>query len=102
MTSTMRKRRSSKLPAVPESCGLRHQIRWVNRWRFGQNEVFVLTRSLSLLRRETFITVPSFLPQEEEEEADIGTPARLDVVEGEGLDDCAADNSLVWFLSADL
>lgn len=85
MTSTMRKRRGLKLPAVPEGCGVQHQIRWVRRWRFGQTEVFVLTRSWSLLRRETFITVPSFRPQEEEEEAVVGTPDRLDVVEGEGL-----------------
>lgn len=45
----------------------------------------VLTRSLSPPRRETFITVPSFpLRAQEEEEPDIGTPARLDLVQGDG------------------
>lgn len=62
----------------------------------GQTKVFVLSWWLSLLRRETFVTVPSFPPQEEEEEADVGTPGRLEVVEGEGLDGGAADASLVW------
>lgn len=70
-------------------------------WCFGQTRVSVLTWSLSPLRRETFITVPSFLPQEEEE-ADVGTPSRLDLLEGGGLDDCAADVSSVWFLSANV
>nr|XP_046246031.1 WD repeat-containing protein 62 isoform X3 [Scatophagus argus] len=58
MTSTMRKRRGLRLPAAPEACRRRHQN----------------------IRRETFITVPSCqLPQtEEEEEADVRTPARPD------------------------
>ena len=65
MTSTMRRRRSLRLPVVPGGGGLRHQI-----------------------RRETFITAPSLPPQmreEEEEEEEAGTPARLGVAEGEGL-----------------
>ncbi|XP_068561178.1 WD repeat-containing protein 62 isoform X3 [Cebidichthys violaceus] len=59
MTSTMRKRRGLKLSAAPETCRNKRQN----------------------IRRETFITGPSSqLPQmeeDEEEEADLGTPARL-------------------------
>ncbi|KAK9520366.1 hypothetical protein VZT92_020259 [Zoarces viviparus] len=59
MTSTMRKRRGLKLSAEPGTCR--------NKW---QN-----------IRRETFITGPSAqllqMEEEEEEEADLGTPARL-------------------------
>ncbi|XP_075932557.1 WD repeat-containing protein 62-like, partial [Anarhichas minor] len=59
MTSTMRKRRGLKLSAAPETCRNKRQN----------------------IRRDTFITgASSQLPQmeeEEEEEADLGTPARL-------------------------
>ncbi|XP_069581476.1 WD repeat-containing protein 62 isoform X1 [Brachyistius frenatus] len=63
MTGTMRKRRSLRAPAAPEP-----------------------SKQLNI-RRETFITAPSSqLPQmmeEEEEEVDHGTPARLDSAPGE-------------------
>lgn len=88
MTNTMRRRRSSKVPGRPERCGRSHQIRWARLWRLGRAEVDVLTWPLSLFRRETFITVPSFPPQarEEEEEAARGTPVRQDCVQGDGGD----------------
>ncbi|XP_073344459.1 WD repeat-containing protein 62 isoform X2 [Pagrus major] len=61
MTSTMRKRRGLKLTTAPVTCSRKQQN----------------------IRRETFITVPSSqLPQmEEEEEAEVRTPARLDSVQ---------------------
>ncbi|KAM9358601.1 WD repeat-containing protein 62 [Symphorus nematophorus] len=64
MSSTMRKRRGPRLTAAPQTCRRSKQ---------------------QTIRRETFITVPSSqLPQmeeEEEEEADVRTPARLDSAE---------------------
>ncbi|XP_035536469.1 WD repeat-containing protein 62-like [Morone saxatilis] len=66
MTSTMRKRRGLKLAAAPVTCSQKPQN----------------------IRRETFITVPSSqlpLMEEEEEEADLRTPARLDTVQGPPL-----------------
>ncbi|XP_051255549.1 WD repeat-containing protein 62 isoform X2 [Dicentrarchus labrax] len=66
MTSTMRKRRGLKLAAAPVTCSHKPQN----------------------IRRETFITVPSSqlpLMEEEEEEADRRTPARLDSVQGPPL-----------------
>ncbi len=102
MTSTMRKRRGPKLTPAPETCSRKQpNIRWVRcegpaggRW----SDMFsglVLYKcadrnwSRCCFRRETFITVPSSqLPQmeEEEEEADLRTPARPDSAHGEDED----------------
>ncbi|XP_075905756.1 WD repeat-containing protein 62 isoform X3 [Nelusetta ayraudi] len=65
MTSTMRKRRGLRAPAVAKTCSARQQAH---------------------IRRETFITVPSAqtppqIEEEEEEETDLKTPARLDAAE---------------------